>query len=121
MGTTKTAMDAGGLQAAFTLIIEGYDQIITDWTSMSAVVTAYAATDWSSAIGGLKVLGSIEQAIRPWSDEIDIPTLRFVISDWDGADTFGTAIWKAEPTQKTRLTALYDAATGEVWAGHALP
>jgi hypothetical protein len=109
--TTDTALQTGTGQFGFALLIEGFPYVITDSDSMSAVTTAYAATSWSSAIGGLKVVGSIKQSISPFKGDLDVPTLTFQVFDYDGNDTFGTTVFKTKPTIQTRLSAVFQPGT----------
>jgi hypothetical protein len=105
-------MGAGGGRFCFVLCIEGVEFLLTDHSSMSAVETAWAATDWTEAKPGLQIEGAIEQEIRPWSNEIPVSSLSFVIHDHDGTDAFGELVWRAKPSLVTRLTAPFDAESG---------
>lgn len=110
MGTTQTQLDTGSGVFGFSLAIEGYSYILTDAADTSAVVTAWSGTGWSAALAGLEVSGAIKQQINPISDDIDAPTLTFLIRDCDGNDTFGKDVWKTKPTYKSRLTAVFEPA-----------
>jgi len=107
MGTTDTALRTGSGQFGFVLVIQGFSHVITDSADIPAVVTAYAATSWLAALGGLKVVGSIKQSIEPLKHDLDIPTLTFQIMDFDGSDTLGKALWKSKPTISSRLDATF--------------
>lgn len=111
MGTSSTALAAGSGQFGFALLIEGYPYVITDAATTSAVVTAYAASSWSQALPGLKVVGSIKQSIEPFKNDLDVPTMTFHVMDCDGNDTFAKAIWKSKPSVQTRLDAVFNPAT----------
>lgn len=107
MGTTSTAIQSGeGVQLCWVLAIEGYERLLTDHANLGAITTAWVGTDWSLALPGLQVRGSIRQSIEPWGDTIDAPELTFAVQP-DDDDTFGIAVWKLKPSFKTRLTALF--------------
>ncbi len=108
--TTSTALRAGSGVFGFTLLIEGYDKIITDAADLTAVVTAYAAESWSAAIGGLTVIGGVKQSIEPVKNDFDIPELTFEVMDCDGTDALGKAIWKTKPTFSSRLNGVFEPA-----------
>ncbi len=112
MGNTQTALNDEGARVCFVLVISGYANLITDHHNPTAVETAWAATNWTSAIAGLSVDGTFEQSFEPWSNKVQVSTLRFLINDADGEDTFGTDIWTSKPSINTALTATYDATTG---------
>lgn len=103
MGTTSTALETQqGLRYALVLCIEGYEYLVTDGDT-GAAVTAWSATDWSNALPGLMVSGTFEQSLTPWSNDLDVPSLRFIVRP-DPDDTFGTSVFKATPSARTRLT-----------------
>lgn len=56
----------------------------------SAALNAWAATDWSTAIGGLRIAGTLEQEIDPWSTDLNPMELTLLIAP-DANDTFGVA------------------------------
>lgn len=110
MGTTATALATGSGQFGYVLVVEGYQYLLTDAATTSAVVTAYAGTGWTQALPGLKVIGSIKQSIEPFKTDLDVPTLTFHVMDCDGNDTFGKAVWKSKPSISSRLNAVFQPA-----------
>lgn len=56
----------------------------------SAALTAWAATDWSTVIAGLRIAGTLEQEIDPWSTELNPMELTLLVAP-DSSDTFGIA------------------------------
>ncbi len=104
MGTTAEAFQQGGGRFGYALIIEGYDAIITNADDLDAVVTAWGATTWTRAIPGLRIEGSIDQEIRPWTAEIAPPSLKFIIQGDTEQDEFGELVWQAQPNVITRMT-----------------
>jgi hypothetical protein len=109
MGTTSTALQTqSGVRIGFVAAIEGFDYLLTDQLDVGPVITAWAGTGWTQALPGLKVRGTIRQAIVPWATSIDVPTLTLEVQS-DEADTFGIAVWKSKPTFRTRLTQPFEA------------
>src|SRR3990167_7422844 len=96
MGTTLTTLSTGeGMQVAFVLAIEGMPYLLTTSSDTAAVVTAWAATDWSTVYAGLQIKGSLEQSIEPWQREIKSSELIFVVQPVDdSADAFGVDVHK---------------------------
>jgi hypothetical protein len=111
MGTTDTALRSGSGVFGFTLLIEGYPKIITSAADLDAVVDAYADEDWDEAISGLEVIGGIKQSIEPLKEELDKPELTFRVTDCDGTDHLGKALWKTKPTISSRLDDLFEPGT----------
>lgn len=111
MGTTLDALGSGpGVRLGWSIAIEGYDTIVCDTEDTSAVVTAWGSTDWSQAIGGLVLSGNTwEQSIEPWATRVKPNRLTLKVQDWDGSDTFGTAVFKRAGGNATELTAEIDA------------
>lgn len=104
MGTTLTAMQAGGgIELRFVAAIEGFSSLITTGTT-SAVVTAWSGTDWTQAISGLAIRWGKGQEIRPWSGEISAPVVTLAVQG-SAADTFGVAVFGTAAGVETRLTA----------------
>ncbi len=116
MGTTATALQSqAGMTVGFALLIEGYPYIITDGP-LGAVTTAYAGTGWEKALPGLKVEGTLREAIKPFQPDITVSTLTFRITpnmdDYgDGVDVFGRDVFKVKPTYKSQLAAVFQAAS----------
>lgn len=104
MGTTLTALQSGrGPKLATVMLVEGYPKIITDWKPLSAVVTAYADSDWNEAIGGLNIHTPIRQRFRPWSSAVDVGSL--TVEVLDATDDFGTKVFGTGAGEETYLTA----------------
>jgi hypothetical protein len=97
--TARDVYTTSDTQIAFTMLIEGYDVVLTTWPHTAAVTTAYAGTEWSSAtvIRGLQVPSDLEQKISIWSLNIDTPSARFVLHPDDG-DTFGVVAHRSANT-----------------------
>lgn len=102
MGTTQTALRGENPTIAYVLVIEGYEYLLTSG-STSDCVTAWAATQWSKALPGLQVSGSLSQSLAPWSNELNVRRMSFAVLP-DAADTFGTAMFKAKPSVRSELT-----------------
>ncbi len=68
MGTTLTAKNAGSISSVFIVLVEGYENPLTNAQSLAAATTALAGTDWyaSTPIGGLYVDIDNEQSIDPY-------------------------------------------------------
>ena len=60
------------------------------YNATSAVLTAWAATPWAAAIGGLRIAGTLEQTIDPWSTDLNPQELTLLVAP-DASDTFGIA------------------------------
>ena len=97
MGTTKTAIQNGdNPHLIFTIAIEGYTNLITSHDDTAAVVTAWAATDYSACIRGLQRPGVIEQSITPFRPTLDSSSTSFVVFPDDDADTFGVDVFSSD-------------------------
>jgi hypothetical protein len=82
--------------------IEGIEYLITDG-SASAATTAWAATEWESAVSGLRVKWNINQRIDPWAPFASTDsTVTLEIVDPD--DTLGLMFFKREGHTVTTLT-----------------
>lgn len=107
MGTTLTAMQAGGgVGLQFVVAIEGYSYLITNG-STSAAVTAWSGSDWSSALGGLVIEWGEGQRARPWDPEINVSNLRIGIQP-DASETFATVAFNVKGGTETRLITALD-------------
>lgn len=110
MGTTSDALRTQtGVVYCYVLVLEGYDYLLTDHADAEAVVTAWAATDWSACLPGLRVGGPISQRFKPWQTDLDVQTLQVSVVPDEG-DTFGRAVFKAKATYNTRLTQTFQPA-----------
>jgi hypothetical protein len=107
MGTTLAALQGDeGVAYQWVLAIEGFECLVTDGDT-TAAETAWAATPWDDAIGGLFVDGNFEQTLDPWNPINGGGDLTFVVRDTDGADILGKRIFKRSGTETT-LTATAD-------------
>jgi hypothetical protein len=80
VGTTLTSLQGdGGVEIVWVAAIEGYDKVLTSSTNVTAVETAWAATDWTDAEHGLEVRGDFDQRITPWNPEITPNTIELVM------------------------------------------
>ena len=109
MGTTATALRAGNCRIGYSMVIEGFEYILTDSGAMNPVVLAYAATEWSQALPGLEVRGPIRERLEPWARSLSIPTITVRVKQ-DRADIFGKAVFKSKPSYESRLTATFEPA-----------
>ena len=103
MGTTLAAMNAGSLSFKWIVSIEGYRYLLTD-APVAAAVTAYAGTDWTSALGGLTVDLKNSSEIDPWEPFKNGGTCTFSVLP-DAADTFGIDTHRRAAGAETQLTA----------------
>jgi len=88
------------------LCIEGYEYLLTDGQPSDAV-TAWAATQWSKALPGLAISGTLTQSIAPLKDELGTQKIRFTITP-DSSDQFGKDAFMSTPTADTSLTVAFD-------------
>lgn len=102
MGTTRDAIRSENCELTYVLAIEGYEYIITDGLPADAV-TAWAATSWTKALPGLEVNGTFNQSLAPWSNEVRVPTFRFVVRP-EETDQFGIDMFRAKPAIRSELT-----------------
>jgi len=114
MGDTKTSFGTGGGRYALVAAFEGYDTLACSGQT-TAMLTAWAATDWATAIGGLRIAGTLEQEIDPWSTELNPMELTLLIAP-DDDDTFGVICNQGgagtESYLEYELNSEFDAALG---------
>lgn len=113
MGTTADAFRSRrGSVLGHSLVIEGYECVLTDGEVKAAVQAAYAGTEWNGAtvLRGLAVHGIRTEKLDPWPTAIHVPNITFVVTSDGPADTFGRAVFRSKPTFRTRLTGLYQPA-----------
>lgn len=92
MTTTRAAIQNDeGPRLHYILAIEAYGKLITDGPA-AAALTSFAGTDYLGALGGLQVVGGIDQTLKPWDPELDIGRLSFGVHDDSGTDEFGTLV-----------------------------
>lgn len=111
MGATRTALEAlttgGGFEYRLVLALEGIPYLITNGSTTDAL-TAWAGTDWSSAIGGLVVSEwGCDQTIRPWDKQLKPMHLTVGIQP-DANDVFGVLAFNTSGGVETRLTTALD-------------
>ena len=108
MGTTLTDLASlASVTMRIVIAIEGYGYLLTDGDP-AAAVTAWAATDYTQALGGLAVRWAHQQALSPWEPFAGpSPSLAFSVMDASGtnADTFALAVFKREGQVTSQLTA----------------
>lgn len=94
MGTTRNAMTSSdGATFCFVLMIEGYSKLVTSHKTVAEVATAYAATDWSTVLGGLMQPEGIDDRMELWTGKFGGPAMRFqVANDQFGIDLHQTTI-----------------------------
>ena len=64
MATTLAWLQAkDSARVALTLAFDGYDYLATTADTPSQIATAWAATDWTSAKGGLSIVGATNQQL----------------------------------------------------------
>jgi hypothetical protein len=128
MGTTLLAAQSGHLRYKWVAAVYGCEQLWTD-ASSSAALAAWAATEWTQALTGLRVVGRFEQNLKPWEPGVDVRPLRLVMQP-DPADTLGKLAFGKQGVE-TRLTVALDsndttvqvsdtgafAANGKIWIG----
>ncbi len=106
--TAASSISAGGGQFCWVAAIEGYEYLLTDHSSTSAVATAWSGTGWTSVLSGLEVDCMFEQRCEPWEFRPDVPVCTLLVMDADGNDTFGQAVFRSKPTFQTRLTSTFE-------------
>lgn len=119
MGTTKTAIQNGdNPRLVFTIAIEGYQNLITSHDDTSAIITAFAATDYAACIRGLKRPEEITQAITPFRPRLDSASTTFVVMP-DEDDTFGVDVFSSDRSTGNygRLSASVDAQASNISMG----
>jgi hypothetical protein len=103
MGTTLTSLqNDAGVSPVWVLCIEGVDYLLCS-SDASAVETAWAATDWSTAYAGLRFNGDFAQKMTPWESKLDVSTMNFEIVDTDGNDTFAEEVFAGGAGDETFL------------------
>ncbi len=117
MGTTSTALASqDGIRLGFSLVIEGWEYIVTDAgdSELGAVADAYEASEWGAQAGWgpdyikdwFVIEGKIRRAIQPWQLELDVPTLTFRVFN----ETFARAVCKTKPSYRSQLASPFSPA-----------
>lgn len=110
MGTTLTALKAGNIAIQRVLAIEGFPYLVTHGAT-APVVTAWAGSGYTQAIGGLTVEGRTEQALE-WRTPIrpvGIVTFHVHPGARDSAtyDLLGKAVHKRDAGYESKLTSTF--------------
>lgn len=109
MGTTLTDLiSVDGISRVWVVAIEGYQYLLTSHDTPSAVVTAWAGTDWVSCLGGLAVKQDMRTDLDPWDPFKDGGSLTFNVIDQDGTDRFGIDVSRKEGGTSSPLAASKD-------------
>lgn len=109
MSTTRDDLiSREGFAYQWVLAIEGYEYIITDGPT-AAALTAWAATSWSSALGGLAVNCDFDQGLEPFDAFSSARSMQFSVMDVTDLDTFGIDVARPAFGAKTWLDADIDA------------
>lgn len=113
MTTTREALlTRQGVRLGYVLVIDGYSRLLTTAADTSKAVDAWAGTDWTEALPGLEVQGNFEQRFRPFSNELDIPTLSFSVLD--PSDQFGRDMFTSQPSIRSRLYETFETGGTEI-------
>lgn len=110
MGTTLTAMQAGNVSLDFVIAVEGLEYLVCTG-STSAALTAWAATEWTQAVGNAMIVGDIEQKIEPWDDALDVSNLTFAVlpsANTAAGDAFGRLVFGMGNAAETFLNGEID-------------
>lgn len=109
MSTTRDDLLArDGFSYQWVLAIDGYEHIITDGLT-AAALTAWAATSWSTALGGLSVNCDFDQSLEAFDAFSSARSMTFSVMDVTDADTFGIDVARPAFGAKTWLSAAIDA------------
>lgn len=111
MTTSGDALAAGSLDYVLVVATEGLPFLLTTSPFPAAVVTAWAGTDWTRALGGLYVELANEQRFDPWEPFQGGGTLTLrVVPDPTATtpDELGIAIAKTAALPYTEITATID-------------
>lgn len=86
MVTTAAALATySANQVCYVLAFEGLNLLLTDTSDTAGIVTAWAATDWTTAYQGLEKPGSISQEINLFERELQADGQTFRFLDSNGA------------------------------------
>lgn len=109
MSTTRDDLiSREGFSYQWVLAIEGYEYIITDGPT-AAALTAWAATSWSSALGGLAINCDFDQSLEAFDAFSSARSMTFSVMDCDDTDRFGIDVARPAFGAKTWLSAAIDA------------
>lgn len=137
--TTLAYLQGGGSRLGFVVAIEGYEYLLVDGSSVSAVAAdlftsgqGWEGTDWTQALSGLTWNPTITRSIEPWADKLDVPTAQFRVQGVTQSDQFGKDTHKRGAGNQTELAVALDvddttitvqdtgdfAASGSIWIGN---
>lgn len=108
-GTTLDAIRSGFVNAKYVCAIEGYEYLLTDASTTSAIA-AWAGTDWTQALGGLFVEVAPSQQITPWNPFQSAAGKCILRIQPDSTDRFGIDTHRRTAGAETYLTATVDRA-----------
>jgi hypothetical protein len=108
MGTTRDMLEAGSSNYVYVVAIEGYSKLLHSHSSSAAVLTAWAGTDWSAAIGGLTVGLSLSQSLNPDEPFGSMGTCTLMVQAINGDDSFGIATHRRVSSAETYLAETLD-------------
>jgi hypothetical protein len=113
VSTTFSKLAEGGASIAWVAAIEGIDRLLCSH-STSEAITAWAGTDWTTAIGGLFVDMENRQRIDPYDPFTTGGTCQLSVVDTDGSDEFGILVFKRSAGASTELAQTCDANDGSI-------
>jgi len=103
MGTTRDALlTKQGMKIAFSLVLEGYEYILTNGDP-ARCVSAWSGSPFKKSLPGLEVSGNFTQSFRPFQNDLDVPTMRVRVLP-EETDQFGRDIFKSKPDFESELT-----------------
>lgn len=106
MGTSLDTLNAGSITYKYVVAIEGYSKLLTSAAS-AAAVTAWAGTDWATALEGLFVEMDNQGSAHPWEPFQGGGTCTLRIAP-DATDTFGIDTHRKLAGAETYLAATVD-------------
>lgn len=106
MGTTLDTLNAGSITYKYVVAIEGYSKLLTN-AAAAAATTAWAGTDWSTALEGLFVEMDNQGSAHPWEPFQGGGTCTLRVAP-DAADTFGIDTHRKLAGAETYLAATVD-------------
>lgn len=107
MATSISQLQAGASSFKLVVAIEGCKYLLCQ-SHAAAALAAWTGTDWTEALPGLFVDGTIEQSITPWDAFASAKSIRVSVVDTDHTDVFGTFVHKRAAGAETTLTSTAD-------------
>lgn len=105
--TTLSKMQAGSLAGKLVVAIEGCEYLLSE-SHTDAALSAWAGSDWTSALPGLFVELKNRHTLTPWEPFTGGGSCKLTIVDTTGADTFGILVNKRAAGAETEITATLD-------------